>query len=148
VLELPDDLPVHRTSRTYYTAEGVAFEVTVMIQGGHLYGLQYRQPTRESSQAPDGADPFARSLTHAQFRRAAPNLARTVPRSQLKPSGWDRAWRGFAEFAPAGTCRVIAAGKTRQGHPACSGRRPRVEYRCGLRLVSSYVMADVHVPAG
>lgn len=51
VLELPDDIPVHRTSRTYYTAEGVPFEVTVMIQGGHLYGLQYRQPTRESSQA-------------------------------------------------------------------------------------------------
>jgi GntR family transcriptional regulator len=44
VLELPDDIPVHRTFRTYYTAEGVPFEVTVMIQGGHLYGLQYRQP--------------------------------------------------------------------------------------------------------
>jgi GntR family transcriptional regulator len=51
VLELPDDIPVHRTFRTYYTAEGVPFEVTVMIQGAHLYGLQYRQPTRESSQA-------------------------------------------------------------------------------------------------
>ena len=51
VLELPDDIPVHRTFRTYYTAEGVPFEVTVMIQGGHLYGLQYRQPTRKSSQA-------------------------------------------------------------------------------------------------
>jgi GntR family transcriptional regulator len=50
VLELPDDIPVHRTFRTYYTAEGSPFEVTVMIQGGHLYGLQYRQPTRESSQ--------------------------------------------------------------------------------------------------
>lgn len=50
VLELPDDIPVHRTFRTYYTAEGAPFEVTVMIQGGHLYGLQYRHPTRESSQ--------------------------------------------------------------------------------------------------
>lgn len=51
VLELPDDIPVHRTFRAYYTAERVPFEVTVMIQGGHLYGLQYRQPTRESNQA-------------------------------------------------------------------------------------------------
>lgn len=50
VLDLPDDIPVHRTFRTDYTAERVPFEVTVMIQGGHLYGLQYRQPTRESSQ--------------------------------------------------------------------------------------------------
>jgi hypothetical protein len=50
VLELPDDIPVHRTFRTYYTAEAVPIEVTVMIQGGHFYGLQYRQPTRESSQ--------------------------------------------------------------------------------------------------
>jgi DNA-binding GntR family transcriptional regulator len=49
VLGLPGDIPVHRTARTYYTAERVPFEVTVMIQGGHLYGLQYRQPTRESS---------------------------------------------------------------------------------------------------
>jgi GntR family transcriptional regulator len=52
VPELPDDIPVHRTFRTYYTAEGAPFEVTVMIQGGHLYGPQYRQPTPESSQAP------------------------------------------------------------------------------------------------
>lgn len=50
VLELPDDIPVHRTFRTYYTADGVPFEVTIMIQGGHLYELQYRQPTRESSE--------------------------------------------------------------------------------------------------
>jgi hypothetical protein len=52
VLELPDDIAVHRTFRIYYTVEGVPFEVTVMIQGGHLYGLQYRQATREPSQAP------------------------------------------------------------------------------------------------
>lgn len=51
VLELPDDIPVHRTFRTYYAADGAPFEVTIMIQGGHLYELQYRQPTRESSQA-------------------------------------------------------------------------------------------------
>jgi GntR family transcriptional regulator len=50
VLELPGDIPVHPTFRTYCTAEGVPFEVTVMIQGGHPYALQYRQPTRESSQ--------------------------------------------------------------------------------------------------
>jgi GntR family transcriptional regulator len=60
VLELPDDIPVHRTFRTYYTPEGVPFEVTVMIQGGHLYGLQYRQPTRGFSQAGDDADLPAR----------------------------------------------------------------------------------------
>lgn len=44
VLELPDDIPVHRTFRVYYTAAGTPFEVTIMIQGGHLYALQYRQP--------------------------------------------------------------------------------------------------------
>jgi hypothetical protein len=50
VLELPGDIPVHRTFRTYDTAERMPFEVTVMMQGGHLYGLQHRQPIRESSQ--------------------------------------------------------------------------------------------------
>lgn len=45
VLELPDDIQVHRTFRTYYTADG-AFEVTILIQGGYVYELQYRQPTR------------------------------------------------------------------------------------------------------
>jgi GntR family transcriptional regulator len=50
VLELPDDIPVHRTFRTYYTADGVPFEVTIMIQGSRPYELQCRQPTRESSQ--------------------------------------------------------------------------------------------------
>lgn len=49
VLELPDDIPVHRTFRTYYTAGGIPFEVTIMIQGGHFYGLQYRQSISESS---------------------------------------------------------------------------------------------------
>jgi hypothetical protein len=42
---------------------------------------------------------------------------------------------------------VSAGNHDQAGAPACSGRRPRVEYRCGLRLVPSYVMADVHVPA-
>lgn len=46
VLELPGDIPVHRTFRAYYTAERFPFEVTVMIQGSHLYGLQYRQPLK------------------------------------------------------------------------------------------------------
>jgi GntR family transcriptional regulator len=46
VLELPDDIPVHRTFRVYYTNDGMPFEVTVMIQGGHLYELQYRQLTK------------------------------------------------------------------------------------------------------
>ncbi|HEY7277216.1 MAG TPA: hypothetical protein VH594_14695 [Trebonia sp.] len=50
MLELPDDIPVHRTFRTYYTADGVPFEVTIMIQGSRPYELQCRQPTRESSQ--------------------------------------------------------------------------------------------------
>jgi GntR family transcriptional regulator len=44
VLELPDDIPVHRTFRAYYTTDATPFEVTIMIQGGHLYELQYRQP--------------------------------------------------------------------------------------------------------
>ena len=40
-LRLPGDLPVLRTLRTVYTAEGRPVEVTVMVKAGHLYELQY-----------------------------------------------------------------------------------------------------------
>jgi GntR family transcriptional regulator len=43
LLELPDDIPVHRTFRMFRTPAGLPFEVTIMIKGGHLYELQYRQ---------------------------------------------------------------------------------------------------------
>ncbi|MCJ0868326.1 GntR family transcriptional regulator [Streptomyces sp. AP-93] len=40
-LRLPGDLPVLRTLRTVYSAEGQPIEVTVMVKAGHLYELQY-----------------------------------------------------------------------------------------------------------
>ncbi|WP_407839618.1 GntR family transcriptional regulator [Streptomyces sp. DSM 116496] len=40
-LRLPGDLPVLRTLRTFYSAEGQPIEVTVMVKAGHLYELQY-----------------------------------------------------------------------------------------------------------
>ncbi|MFZ3469640.1 GntR family transcriptional regulator [Streptomyces sp. 4.24] len=40
-LRLPGDLPVLRTLRTVYSAEGQSIEVTVMVKAGHLYELQY-----------------------------------------------------------------------------------------------------------
>lgn len=43
-LELPDDIPVLRTFRMFYTANGRPFEADVLIKGGHLYELQYRRP--------------------------------------------------------------------------------------------------------
>ncbi|MCX5407912.1 GntR family transcriptional regulator [Streptomyces sp. NBC_00335] len=40
-LRLPGDLPVLRTLRAVYGAEGQPIEVTVMVKAGHLYELQY-----------------------------------------------------------------------------------------------------------
>lgn len=40
-LRLPGDLPVLRTLRTVYGAEGRPVEVSVMVKAGHLYELQY-----------------------------------------------------------------------------------------------------------
>ncbi|GGP97376.1 GntR family transcriptional regulator [Streptosporangium pseudovulgare] len=42
-LELPDDVPVLRTLRVVYTDETRPIEVQVLVKGGHLYELMYRQ---------------------------------------------------------------------------------------------------------
>lgn len=95
VLELPDDIPVHRTFRTYYTAEGVPFEVTVMIQGGHLYGSQYRQPTRQarlpSERAEDEAHEVSKSLlcsSRAHLRCGGATGARVRVGGYRADTGW------------------------------------------------------------
>lgn len=43
-LELPSGIPVMRTLRTITDDEGAVLEVTIMVKGGHLYGMRYRQP--------------------------------------------------------------------------------------------------------
>ncbi|MBS2531255.1 GntR family transcriptional regulator [Catenulispora sp. NF23] len=42
-LELPAGIPVMRTLRTISTEDGTVVEVVVMVKGGHLYGMRYRQ---------------------------------------------------------------------------------------------------------
>ncbi|MEY9892450.1 GntR family transcriptional regulator [Catenulispora sp. MAP5-51] len=42
-LELPPGVPVMRTLRTITDREGTVVEVTVIVKGGHLYGMRYRR---------------------------------------------------------------------------------------------------------
>lgn len=45
-LELPNGIPVMRTLRTITAEDGTVLEVTIMVKGGHLYGMRYRQKLR------------------------------------------------------------------------------------------------------
>jgi GntR family transcriptional regulator len=42
-LNLPDDVPVLRTFRVVYTDNARPIEVQILVKGGHLYELAYRQ---------------------------------------------------------------------------------------------------------
>jgi GntR family transcriptional regulator len=42
-LELPPGIPVLRTLRTITAEDGTVLEVVIMVKGGHLYGMRYRQ---------------------------------------------------------------------------------------------------------
>lgn len=42
-LELPNGIPVMRTLRTITDPDDTVLEVTIMVKGGHLYGMRYRQ---------------------------------------------------------------------------------------------------------
>ena len=52
MLELPGDIPVHGTFRTYYTAERMPFEVTVMMQGGHITGCSTASQSANQARLP------------------------------------------------------------------------------------------------
>lgn len=43
LLELPAGIPVMRTLRTFTDEAGTVLEVCVIVKGGHLYGMRYRQ---------------------------------------------------------------------------------------------------------
>ncbi|MET9343463.1 GntR family transcriptional regulator [Nonomuraea sp. NPDC003804] len=43
-LNLPTDVPVFRQFRVIYTDAGRPVEASILIKGGHLYELEYRQP--------------------------------------------------------------------------------------------------------
>lgn len=44
LLELPDGVPVMRQSRILYSDNDVPVEAMVLVKGGHLFVLRYRQP--------------------------------------------------------------------------------------------------------
>lgn len=47
LLDLPEDVPVIRQFRTIHAADGQVVEVTIMVKGGHLNELLYRQPVAD-----------------------------------------------------------------------------------------------------
>ncbi|MEZ7127554.1 GntR family transcriptional regulator [Nonomuraea sp. AD125B] len=57
-LDLPADVPVFRQFRVVYSDSGRPVEVSILIKGGHLYELSYRdQPAEGRPDAPDRQGP-------------------------------------------------------------------------------------------